>query len=730
MAAVLAAAVSAAVLLRPGRRSVHWLFAGFGGSVALWYATAFLRRVVAEDPWDRVNLVCAVLLPIAGVRFFRAFIDSRGRRWVLLGRLAALTAVLLVVAIASPWHQHRALGVAVFVYVLGMLTASLGLVFARARAERSRFEQARLRYLGLVGALAATFTLADYLPYVGLEIPPVGTLLTLVFLYILSQSILRYRLIDLYELAGRLTVLTALSFTIAGIFYFLVGLAAGNFFFHSVIAALVLLLLFDPLRARVEQQIAGVFFRERYDLERTVRQLRGQLAHVFEVDDVARTILEGLERSRRVTHAAVYLVDENLHGYTLAGHLGPAPVPRIETAAARPLLDRLSRERALDRDALARHLEERREAGAERDVETLVEVIDTMDAMHASVCVSIQGERDGDAASADYGFICARDERLPDAFAPEDVTLLTSVGSQAAIALENSRLYQRLRARDRLATLGEMAAGLAHEIRNPLGAIKAAAQFLEDGDGEGEPRESDAGEREFLAIIVEEVDRLDRVVSSFLDYAKPSRGVPLPTDVNTAVERTMRLLQPRCQEAGVEATSHLDPEIPRVRIDGELFRQVLLNLMQNAIQAMESGGGELVVETEHRPARRTDVDPLVELEAAGDRPWVEVRVRDTGPGIPKRVLANLFVPFVTTKDDGTGLGLAISHRIVHAVGGAIEVRSQAGVGTTFVVRLPAGDPRPASEPAPLARPPQSPAEAPLEAPRGAGERASVSDTSR
>jgi signal transduction histidine kinase len=270
-----------------------------------------------------------------------------------------------------------------------------------------------------------------------------------------------------------------------------------------------------------------------------------------------------------------------------------------------------------------------------------------------------------------------RDERLRDAFSPEEVLLLRGLAAQAAIAIENSRLYRRMKERDRLAALGEMAAGLAHEIRNPLGSIKASAQFLAEPGHEDDPQPA----REFLDIIVEEVDRLNRVVSSFLDFARPSKGDPMPTDVNSAIQRTMQLLAPECNDADVKWSMSLEDSTPPVRIDVEQLRQVLINLVQNAIQAMGSGG-ELYITTAVR--EKQDVFGAV-------RRWVEIRVSDTGPGIPKRVLSHLFVPFVTTKDRGTGLGLAISHRLVTAAGGHIDVRTHEGVGSTFVIELPVVD---------------------------------------
>ncbi|MCA9600521.1 MAG: GAF domain-containing protein, partial [Myxococcales bacterium] len=538
------------------------------------------------------------------------------------------------------------------------------------RNAPSRIEGARLRYLALVGGLAATFTMADYLRYVGLDIPPVGTVLTLIFLYVLYQSILRYRLLDLYELAGRLAVLTALSFTLAFIFWVSVRVSGGGFFLPSVVAAMVVLLLFDPVRTKVEEQISSLIFRERFDFERAVASLRRRVGRVLEIDDLAHAILDGLEQSRRVTHASLYFVDREEKGYNLAGSLGPTPVQRIEIAPGRAFLDRLRRDDHIVLETVERELEELRGAGDDLEAETLYEIMQSLEAAHASVCLAIRAE-----SGEIYGLLCLRDERLRDAFSPEEVQLLRGLTAQASLAVENSRLYQHIKERDRLAALGEMAAGLAHEIRNPLGAIKASAQFLHGPDAERDERAVE----EFLGIIIDEVDRLNRVLSSFLDFARPSRGNPSAADMNATVERTMQLLGPECEAANVQVALDLHPDTPNVRIDVEQLRQVLINLVRNAVQAMERGG-TLTVSTQLR-ARR-DVD-------GASRRWAEMRVGDTGPGIPQKIMSTLFVPFVTTKDSGTGLGLSISHRIVTTAGGSIDARNEAGSGATFVVRLPA-----------------------------------------
>ncbi|MBX3247640.1 MAG: GAF domain-containing protein [Myxococcales bacterium] len=658
------------MLLRSRKRRDHWLFALFTGAVSVWYLTAFLTNVLGESPWARLNVAVGVLLPLAAMELFRTFIPEEPPRLRAVRRVAIVSAGLLLATTATQLYGHLAVRALLLTYVSVLLLASLAMLRGRARRATSKFEAARLVFLTVVGGLAAAFTLLEYLPLLGLELPPVGTILVLVFLYMLYQAVLRYRLLDLYELAFRLGILTLLSFVLAGLLWLLVTLGGERYFLHAVVASLVVLVLFDPLRARVREKLGQLLFRERFDLERHVLALRRQVAHALDPRQLGPLLVDGLESSRRVTHVSLYLAEEGRRHYELATHLGPEPPRRLEMAPAGPLLERLRRDGFLVLENVERALHEQRELGEDREAETLYEIAQSMDAIHGSLVLALSSA-DGDL----YGLLSIRDERMRDAFSPEEVQLLAGLAAQAAIALENSRAYQRLKERDRLAALGEMAAGLAHEIRNPLGAIKASAQLLVD--------EADESDAEFLAIIVEETDRLNRVVGSFLDYARPARGNPAPTDVSAAIERTLQLLRPECQRTGTELVAELEEGLPPVRIDAEQLRQVVLNLVQNALQALGEGG-EIHVATSVVDRGKREV------------PWVEVRVHDTGPGIPDDVLKNLFVPFVTTKDRGTGLGLAISQRIVAAAGGRILVRTREGEGATFVVRLPASDGRTSS----------------------------------
>jgi signal transduction histidine kinase len=268
---------------------------------------------------------------------------------------------------------------------------------------------------------------------------------------------------------------------------------------------------------------------------------------------------------------------------------------------------------------------------------------------------------------------------VKDAISPEEISLLEHLATQIGVVIENSRLYAQMKERDRLAVLGQMAAGLAHEIRNPLGAIKGAAQLLAEPGPEG--AKDDPTAREFIGIILEEVDRLNRVVGNVLDLARPNDHSVVPIDVNAVIRRTLQVLSAERVGDQVDIQMTLDSELPRVAIDDEQLRQVLMNLIRNAVQAIKERG-RVSVSTRVRFGRGT------RSGRTPDESFVEINVADTGPGIAQKALDKIFLPFFTTKDRGTGLGLAISQRIVQGAGGRIEVRSYEGKGSTFTVLLP------------------------------------------
>jgi two-component system sensor histidine kinase HydH len=219
--------------------------------------------------------------------------------------------------------------------------------------------------------------------------------------------------------------------------------------------------------------------------------------------------------------------------------------------------------------------------------------------------------------------------------------------------------------REKALLLEKMAPVFAHEIRNPLGSIKGAAQVLRS-EAEGEEQ------RKLLDVITEEVNRLNRVVSQFLDYARPYNPELRPRPINAVIEKAMTLIESDRRFALIHVQLELHPHLPPVPMDQEQIHQVILNIALNAIEAMPEGG-TLTIRTS-----RIESD-------TGDA--VGISIRDTGMGIRREAVRQIFTPFFTTKERGVGLGLAVCQRIIRNHGGRIRVKSIPGRGTIFFIRL-------------------------------------------
>jgi signal transduction histidine kinase len=242
---------------------------------------------------------------------------------------------------------------------------------------------------------------------------------------------------------------------------------------------------------------------------------------------------------------------------------------------------------------------------------------------------------------------------------------------------------QRARIAERMAEIGAMTGGLAHEIKNPLSTIGLNAQLLAEGIDEL-PIEAEERGRLLrrVSALRREVDRLRGILSDFLQYAGQIRIEAKPTDLNTVVEELVDFFLPQAEKQGVRLRTDLAPGPLTAWLDAPHIKQAVLNLMLNAVQAMTTdgpapnGSKELILKTTRAEARK-----------GGGR--VVLHVIDTGPGMPAETLERIFQPYFTTKSGGTGLGLPTARRLIEGHEGTLEVHSEPGRGTDFVVSLPA-----------------------------------------
>jgi PAS domain S-box-containing protein len=255
-----------------------------------------------------------------------------------------------------------------------------------------------------------------------------------------------------------------------------------------------------------------------------------------------------------------------------------------------------------------------------------------------------------------------------------------TVEGAVAVLRDLSRLEQleaEVRRGETLASAGRMAVGLAHEIRNPLGAIRGAVQLLQRELGEG------SRFAEYTTVLLKEVDRVNRIIEMLLDLSRPVQVHRVPLNLHQLFERVALLQEEAARARGVTVVRRYDPSLPAILGDEDRLVQVFHNLVRNAIEAMKDGG-HLTLST------RVSMNFLYGKmdTGGGQRTMVEAVVTDEGSGIPMGLRGRIFDPFFTTKESGMGLGLALCHRIVEEHHGTIQVDSAEGKGTTVTCFLP------------------------------------------
>ncbi len=238
-------------------------------------------------------------------------------------------------------------------------------------------------------------------------------------------------------------------------------------------------------------------------------------------------------------------------------------------------------------------------------------------------------------------------------------------------AEERLKLEEKLRRAEHLSAIGEMTAGISHEIRNPLGIIKSSAQLMKKKMARLDPASKIPG------IIVEESSRLDHIIKDFLDFARPIVADLRPCAVEDILEKNLAFLSPKAQEENICIKKKFQDNLPGILADPAMLYQAFLNILLNAFQAMDESG-QITISTRH------------------DGEWVRISITDTGDGIDPEILKKIWTPFFTTKETGTGLGLGIIKNIIEAHNGSIEIANVAPTGTRVEMTLPAV-PHPAKE---------------------------------
>lgn len=516
----------------------------------------------------------------------------------------------------------------------------------------------------------------DFIPSYGLELYPTGYLMVVLWISIVSYAFVKHHLLDISIIlkpkvlitAEALTVISSCYFGIlllihlftGGMPYLLAGILVGTF---SVFAG-----SFVYLQKRMEKEVKKILFRERHDAYETLMAFSQSLVTILDLKSLTGEIIRTLVHVLGAKTASLYLHSKEKGVYVLSTSVGQ------EAHGLQGLSFRKE-------DALPRHLLHVQSIVVREELELRDEtrgtdpILCVLKAMEAEACIPLVNK------GWLIGFCNLGSCTNLKMSSGEDLHLLTTLGRNAAIALDNALLYEDLKRSqtliqraDRLRSLETIAGGFAHEIRNPLTSIKTFVQLAPSRRDDSEFMD------EFNLVVQDDVSRIERLIEEILNYARYMEPKLSDVDLNEIVMSSLPFVEVQASQKGISITHDLAQNLPRMLLDRQQIRQVLMNLFLNAMDAITKSEGRIAVKTRLLTKPTGDV-------------WVHIEIADTGCGISADNLEHIFDPFYTTKHEseereGTGLGLVIVHQIIQEHGGHVEVESQVGRGTTFLINLP------------------------------------------
>ncbi|MGH7164537.1 MAG: ATP-binding protein [Nitrospiraceae bacterium] len=680
------------VVLKNPRVAANVTFGLVCSGACVWLFGVFLQysSLDAQEAlvWGKVSHAGVVLIPALAYHFSVSLIPSQGMNRVvpILYVVSAAFALLLPTdylidgQYRYAWAYYTKAGplhpaFLTYFFFAGILTLrQLWLGYQRLKPT-AKTEGTRIGFV--FGAFAIGYLAAiDFAHNYGASYYPVGYVFVSLWALVATYGLLKYPLSQVQFLTKQrvLPYVKALAFTLA--FYLVILLLIRAFtdtmqFLLAgmvVTTSLVLAEVLATLQKRMEKAVEKALFRNRYDAYETLTNFSKTLVENLDLRSLTEEIVHTLVKVIGIKTASLYLLDKEKNLYIQSSSYGALPngTNSLRLRAGEGLTNHLSYYQSI----LVRE-------EFEHQVNPTVtpSIIGALRMMEAEVCIPLVNK------DRLLGF-CNLGPRVGDhMYSGEDLNLLTMLAQNAAIALDNARLYEDLkrsqilmRRTDRLRSLETIAGGFAHEIRNPLTSIKTFVQLA--------PERKDDPEfvGHFSQVVSDDVARIERLIQEILDYARYMEPRFMEEDLNEVVASCLYFVEVKAASKSITMEKELAPDLPRVMLDRQQIKQVLLNLFLNAMDAIGDTGGRLTVRTQKL------------LKAAGG-PWVQAEVTDTGIGISENNLQHIFDPFYTSKHEsgereGTGLGLTIVHQIVQEHRGYIEVESELGRGTSFFVNLP------------------------------------------
>ncbi len=663
---------------------------------------------------DRLAYLFFVFVIPVYIRFVHSFLGITERRWLEIS--AYLFSIVLLpftqteqfisglrhfsfgkIAAAGPvYHLFSVVGGVAALYCI--VTLFLGMKRAEGNRERNR-----IKYVLMGFGLSGLLILLNALPVSGYDIYPMGNF-NFVPAIILAFGVLKYDLLDMgmlvrrgstyFFLTGILTFVYALALYLSNILF--MGYGNTHPFFISFTFAIMVIVVFNPARIKVQRLVDRIFFRGRYDYQETLRQMSGAMASFLRLEEITGFLLESIPSALKTSGMWVAICQRESGALEIYSEGGDQPEKKHSIAMK-------------DSQSIAIFFEGYRKTLG-RSAATVIDIpkdqedgiSSLLDTTGAAILIPM--------ISRDRltGIMALGEKRSGELFVHEDMELLETIASQGATAIENAWNYERIeemnikleervnkRTRalaaaleekertqqqlirsESLASIGQLVAGTAHELNNPLASSSSLIQICaETIEGWKDVKEEERDELvEDLRFSLKELDRAAGIVKSLLGLSRQTQAYVEQVNVNTLVDDALRVLRNRYKNSEIAIERDMEEDLPEIEGNFANLGQVAINIINNAIQAQPDGKGTITLVTRYEE----------------EKDIVLIECRDTGSGMSAEEVRDAFKPFFTTKKpgEGTGLGLYIAHEIVKKHGGEIAIESEKGRNTVVSVKLP------------------------------------------
>ena len=714
----------AGIALVKGRgRKVNLLLAGIcllGGLLSLDKALAS----VVTDPdlalrISRIDHIFVVFFVPVYLHFTYSFLGMTRGRW-LIGLVYAFSGCLSLLSqgdyylagVNQYFFGYYATG-GPLIYVFGAATTintlyCLYLLFRSQRMEKDPDRKNKTKYiiLGLGGAaLMAHF---DLLPLAGVSFYPLGNF-AFVPILLLGYAVLKHDLLDIGFMVQKGLIYPVLTGLLTGCYALTIilfnqvfkGVGQKGSILFSVLFFLVIVFVFDPLKKRLQSIIDGLLFKGKYDYQKTLMALSDAMASMLNLDEIMDKTLSTLTDAMHLDWGYVMLMDDVGDEFRVRSQMGTISKESLSLTASSPLIQKMGRQK---REVTKYNVEP---WCADCDDPCLLKR--DFNLLGGTVILPLVCKGDMN------GLLVLGNKKSGDLFTAQDFELLRTLGNQCAIAVENAKAYElienlnvnleniveertqelrkALEEKDRtqdllirsesLASVGALVAGAAHELNNPLASVSSLVQSAVESMEEAPSQcivGTESGPEEKQELIddlrfsLQELNRAKDIVASLLGLSRQTQEYSEPVILNDVSRNALRVLHNQYKRTGIEIIEEYEDDLSEIRGNFSNLGQVCLNIITNAIQAVGSDSGKIVIRTKHD-------------QSTG---MVLFECEDNGPGISQEVMKDIFKPFFTTKEvgKGTGLGLYISHEIVRRHNGNMFAETNAQGGATFRVELP------------------------------------------